>query len=102
METGYLKKGIFKGSRSDAWLLKYPTGSKIPLHTDPVAEGNTHYRLNIVIKKPAMGGVFSCKKTIFNFRDVIVLFRPDKEPHRVSEIVDGSRWVVSFGWLVGE
>lgn len=35
----------------DSYLIRYPEGSEIPPHTDPVQAGR-HYRLNIVLKSP--------------------------------------------------
>lgn len=43
----------------DSYLLRYPEGSEIPPHTDPVGAGR-HYRLNIVLKSPRAGGEFVC------------------------------------------
>jgi hypothetical protein len=50
----------------DCYLIKYPTGSRIPFHTDPlpVAEGQepkVHRRLNAIIKTAGRGGAFEFK-----------------------------------------
>ena len=41
----------------DSYLIRYPEGSAIPPHTDPVSTGR-HYRLNIVLKASPRGGEF--------------------------------------------
>ena len=38
----------------DAYLLRFPTGARIPPHRDPV-DGRRHYRLNLILR-PAMRG----------------------------------------------
>jgi len=81
----------------DVYLLKYPTGTNIPEHTD-VVHGARHCRLNIILRKGG-GGVFSCEKCIIN-TSRIVLFRPDINKHSVSPITKGSRIVLSIGWLL--
>ncbi len=52
--TGYDKMLLATAAwpiRFDSYLIRYPEGSEIPPHTDPVADGR-HYRLNIVLKSP--------------------------------------------------
>jgi hypothetical protein len=49
----------------DSYLLRYPEGSEIPPHTDPVTTGR-HYRLNIVLKSPKSGGEFVCANPNFS------------------------------------
>ena len=73
-------------------------GSKITEHRDLVAKGK-HYRLNIVIKKAPEGGTFK-GKTIWNILDRVILFRPDIETHSVSEVLSGTRYVISFGKII--
>ena len=83
----------------DSYLIRYPEGSEIPSHTDPVAKGR-HYRLNIILKAPQSGGDFVCSQPIYETRR-IKFFRPDKSSHSVSRVVGGSRYVLSFGWVLG-
>ena len=82
----------------DSYLIRYPEGSEIPPHTDPVAEGR-HYRLNLVLKSPRSGGEFVCASPIFASRR-IKLFRPDACEHSVTKVVGGSRYVLSMGWVI--
>lgn len=82
----------------DLWLLRYPEGAHIDWHTDPVNEGK-HFRLNVLLKKAKRGGKFLTKKVpIFNHARA-VLFRPDRDLHKVTEIQEGTRYVLSLGWI---
>ncbi|MBS7807920.1 2OG-Fe(II) oxygenase [Variovorax sp. PCZ-1] len=82
----------------DCYLLRYPQGSAIPPHTDPVTD-KRHYRLNIVVKRAVEGGDFLCATPIFATAR-IKLFRPDACEHAVSEVKKGSRYVFSLGWVL--
>jgi hypothetical protein len=84
----------------DSYLIRYPEGSEIPPHTDPVQSGR-HYRLNIVLKAPSSGGEFICSTPIFATTR-IKLFRPDACEHSVTRVVGGSRYVLSLGWVLGK
>jgi len=81
----------------DSYLIRYPEGSEIPPHTDPVQQGR-HYRLNLVLKAPRSGGDFVCATPIFASRH-IKLFRPDACEHSVTRVEGGSRYVWSLGWV---
>jgi len=81
----------------DCYLIRYPEGSQIPPHTDPVQAGR-HYRLNIILKSPASGGEFICATPLFASKR-IKLFRPDACEHSVTRVVGGSRYVLSIGWI---
>lgn len=89
---------IFPLQGVDCHLIKFPTGSNIPPHVDPVGHGR-HYRLNIILKKAKAGGEFVCEDTIINWWR-IKLFRPDIAEHSVTEITAGNRLVFSLGWLL--
>src|ERR1700741_5119070 len=82
----------------DSYLIRYPEGSEIPPHTDPVQEGR-HYRLNIILKAPRSGGDFQCATPLFSTKR-IKLFRPDACEHSVTRVVGGSRYVLSVGWVL--
>ncbi|HRE17989.1 MAG TPA: hypothetical protein PLW86_13140 [Rhodocyclaceae bacterium] len=82
----------------DSYLIRYPEGSEIPPHVAPVQAGR-HYRLNIVLKAPQSGGEFICATPIFATRR-IKLFRPDACEHSVTQVVGGSRYVFSLGWVL--
>lgn len=83
----------------DSYLIRYPDGSAIPPHTDPVQDGR-HYRLNIILKSPRSGGEFTCEKPLFATKR-IKLFRPDISEHSVTQVKGGSRYVLSIGWVLG-
>lgn len=93
--TGYYKLPLLIFLSFDSYILKYCEGSYIPAHKDYLHNYN-HYRLNIELCKAKKGGVFSCKKQIFNWWR-INLFRPDLYSHSVSPIEKGIRYILSFG-----
>ena len=84
----------------DSYLIRYPDGSSIPPHKDPVQQGR-HYRLNIILKAPQAGGEFICAKPIYS-SSRIKLFRPDQCEHSVTKVQGGSRYVLSIGWVRGK
>ena len=94
--TGYLKLPLRKGSLYDIYLLKFPEGSNVPEHTDPVW-GINHVRLNIILRHATKGGRFVCKNTILN-TNRMKLFRPDIEKHSVTTVEKGERFVLSLGF----
>lgn len=81
----------------DVYLLRFAEGSGIPPHTDPVTAGR-HYRCNIVIKQARQGGEFLCASPIFA-TERIKLFRPDACEHSVTRVEQGTRYVLSIGWV---
>ena len=99
-DTGYDKMLLFTARwplAFDSYLIRYPDGSEIPPHMDPVQSGR-HYRLNVILKSPRSGGEFVCADPIFATRR-IKLFRPDACAHSVTLVVGGSRYVLSVGWV---
>jgi hypothetical protein len=81
----------------DCYLLRFPEGSEIAPHKDPVTKGK-HFRLNIILKKSLSGGQFLCENPILQ-TSRMNLFRPDISEHSVTKVVGGSRYVFSIGWL---
>lgn len=101
-ESGYDKMLLATLSRPipfDCYLIRYPIGSSIAPHTDPVKD-RRHFRLNIVIKRSPIGGEFICDNPIFT-KTRIKFFRPDISEHSVTRVEGGSRYVLSVGWLWG-
>lgn len=99
-QTGYEKMLLATARfpvRFDLYLLRYPTGSSVPAHVDPV-DGQRHFRLNVVLREAELGGSFTCVRPIFETRR-LKLFRPDVSEHSVSPIQQGSRLVLSLGWV---
>lgn len=102
--SGYSKMALLESLWPipfDLYLLKFPEGSEIPEHVDKVDEGFKHYRLNIILKKSISGGEFLTEKSIINWSR-IKFFRPDISKHSVTKVVGGSRYVLSFGFLIKE
>jgi hypothetical protein len=111
--SGYSVLTLFKSKllQRDAYIIKYPTGSAIPAHKDPVPEGYVHWRLNIVLPTKHTGGDFYylypenpnntyliySKTSWFGLK--IIKFAPSEITHSVSEVISGTRYVLSFGWL---
>jgi hypothetical protein len=98
--TGYKVLTLINSKffKFDCHILKYPEGSSIPPHKDPAKEGYEHYRLNITLKRSKIGGYFNCANTLYRSLRV-ALFRPDLETHSVMEVLLGTRYVLSIGWL---
>ena len=93
----YEKKLLLVGRWYDCYLIRYFPNYVMPSHKDEV--GNMrHYRLNIVLWGK---GKFTCEKTIFNFFNKIILFRPDLYLHDVK-VYDNMRYVLSIGWILIE
>jgi hypothetical protein len=101
--TGYDKMLLLTASWPlpfDSYLIRYPEGSQIPPHTDPLSSGR-HYRLNVILKSSRVGGAFVCARPIFESKR-IKLFRPDACEHSVTKVEGGSRYVLSIGWVLGK
>ena len=99
-KTGYEKLLLLsaKWPRSfDVHLLRFLQGHEIPPHVDQVDFGQ-HHRLNIVLKQAKEGGEFVCQNPIYESRR-IKYFRPDISEHSVGRIIEGSRYVLSVGWI---
>lgn len=98
-KTGYLKKRLVESNflKFDIYLIKYPVKSEIPEHVDEISDEYEHHRLNIILKKPKLGGEFYLNGIKQKRR--INKFRPDIQKHSVTKILKGSRYVLSIGWL---
>lgn len=81
----------------DVYLLRFPEGSEIAPHRDPVAQGQ-HFRLNLILKSARRGGDFICAEPIYASKR-IKLFRPDACEHRVTRVEQGTRYLLSIGWV---
>ena len=99
LNTNYQKLVICNFGFFDINLIKIPTGTQIPRHTDPI-ENKRHYRLNINLVKPSVGGHFQGKYLWKLPR--ITLIRPDIHPHAVSEIFKGHALILSIGIAIAE
>ena len=81
----------------DIYLLRFREGAEISSHTDSVTSGE-HHRLNIIIRHARSGGEFICEKPIFENKR-LKYFRPDLSEHSVSKVTEGTRYVLSIGWV---
>lgn len=88
--TGYRKLLLAMGSCWDAYLLDYPKGSSVPVHTDPVP-GRRHWRANLVLF-----GAWSYQGDAVLRVGPLVVSRPDVMPHSVPP-VSRRRVVLSVG-----
>ena len=81
----------------DAFLLRYPVGSKIPQHDDPAEEGMCHVRFNAIVIAGA-GGMLSLdgEELPLDNGDAYV-FRPDVIQHSVTAVEECTRLVLSVG-----
>ena len=79
----------------DCYLLRFPEGTQIPPHRDPVKSGR-HFRLNLIVKRSRSGGEFVCTDPIFETHRV-KFFPSDLCIHSVTRVVGGSRYVLSIG-----
>ena len=97
--SGYYKLKIFESKllKMDCYILKYPEGSYIDVHKDPVPEPYEHHRLNVILKKAEKGGTFLLDYVEQTGR--IHKFRPDIQEHNLHRIEKGIRYVLSIGWL---
>lgn len=98
--TGYAKMLLGTGTWPlpfDLYLLRFREGHEIPPHVDQVDHGD-HYRANLILKAPKVGGEFRCDAPIHDGARLKV-FRPDTVEHAVTRIEKGSRYVLSVGWI---
>jgi hypothetical protein len=82
----------------DCYLLRFPVGTEIPPHRDPVSAGR-HYRMNIILKRSPKGGDFVCDRPMFHSRR-LNLFRSDICTHSVTRVEGSPRYVLSIGWVL--
>jgi hypothetical protein len=98
--TGYEKMPLFisKQLKCDFYLLKFPAGTVVPTHTDPVDKEYDHYRINYtVIGSNCVGQrMYVLGKHRRFWR--IIFFRPDKYEHGLQK-QKRDAYMFSFGWL---
>lgn len=99
-DTGY-EKSFIAGLKwplcFDLYLLRLKKGAFIHPHVDKVNSGR-HYRLNIILNFAEKGGEFICDSPLY-CSPRIKYFRPDISRHSVSEVIAGTRYVLSLGWV---
>ena len=97
--SGYSKLALIISRRFlfDIYILKFPVGSYIDNHKDPVVDDFEHHRLNVILSPAIRGGKLVIKGQSQDGK--VHKFRPDKFLHKVTEIKEGTRYVLSIGWL---
>ena len=98
LNANYQKLVICNFGFFDINLIKILTGTQIPWHTDPII-GKRHYRLNIDLVKPKVGGHF-IGKSLWKLPR-ITLIRPDIHLHKVTEVFKGHSLILSIGVAIG-
>jgi hypothetical protein len=81
-----------------AYILKFPTGTGITEHTDPVEKGYNHYRINITLWKSRKDAGMFIRGPCVRFLN-IEFFRPDLYTHGMQQIT-GRMYILSFGLRV--
>lgn len=97
--SGYEKLRLFQFTwpiGTDCYLLRYPRGSYLPVHIDPLTHGLRHFRINLTLKKASKGGHFACLWPLFRIGRLCI-FRSDLAQHCMSRVEEGSRIVLSVG-----
>lgn len=92
--------GVPQDTAHDCYLVKYETGSCIPLHRDDAPMAQEHHRLNAMVQMPLEGGELwvSGQPVSLNTRDCY-LFRPDLDEHEVEKVLAGTRLIFTVGVL---
>lgn len=95
--SGYEKLLLLRSKRlrCDCYVLRYRPAAFIAEHTDPVDAGFEHRRINIELWR-GVGGTFLLQGVPQHAR--IHSFRPDVQPHAVTPVERGTRYVLSIGW----
>lgn len=96
--SGYYKIKLLESKwlKFDVYLLKYPEGSEIALHIDPAPTNYEHHRINLELNSDFSGGIPVVEGHV---KGRAYRFRPDIQKHHVTEVVRGTRYVLSIGWL---
>lgn len=98
--TGYFNYKVASNTRFlfDIYLVKFPVGCCLPAHVDEVETGK-HYRVNIILWPALKGGKFRCENCIVDL-PFLKIFRPDVNEHEVTLIEKGTRYILSFGFIL--
>lgn len=79
----------------DAYILRFPAGSSVIGHVDPVEAGYEHHRINIILKYDGFSRMY-IEGPIQRWGR-IERFRPDLHFHGLHR-VQTSMYMLSFGW----
>ncbi len=103
-ESGYWKLLLARSKllKFDAYILKLPQGCYVPPHRDPVS-GFRHFRLNVTLRRARLGGITLIRPApgiLCHIQEKrAYVFRPDQLEHMVTDVKEGSVWLLSIGWL---
>lgn len=100
---------------ADLYILKFPPGSSIDWHTDPVNPGLQHHRLNVFLRRPRVGCQIMTKflaldgekrgaqKLTMRHKPRWHYMRPDVTEHAVNPNLDTKTgYILSLGWVTKE
>jgi hypothetical protein len=92
--------GLPEDTGHDAYIVRYPAGTSIPLHKDDAPLASEHHRINCMVLPAVRGGKLYVGGELCDLRarDAYT-FRPDVEEHEVSEVLAGVRAIFSVGAL---
>ncbi len=92
--------GLPEDTGHDAYIVRYPAGTSIPLHKDDAPLASEHHRINCMVLPAVRGGELYVGGELCDLRarDAYT-FRPDLEEHEVSEVLAGVRAIFSVGAL---
>lgn len=99
---GHYEKMMLIRSRlfqCDLYILRFPEGSHVKEHIDPVDNGR-HYRANLTLRKPKEGGEIFIDGTPIYEGSRLTIFRPDIQKHWMTKIIKGSVLILSFGFAI--
>ena len=95
----YEKFLILQILKVDCYLLRYRKNSYLRSHIDATDADHRHWRVNIILKKSRLGGVFCCEKSILDWTR-LKIFEAGKYSHSLSRIRQGKRLVLSMGMRI--
>lgn len=100
---GYRKLCLWQGASWDLYVIDYPVGAAMQLHTDEV-EGHEHHRINLVLwgdpdafESYSVGPGTMTLDERPRWARRLVIFRPDQQPHGLGQL-RRRRVVLSLGW----
>jgi predicted 2-oxoglutarate/Fe(II)-dependent dioxygenase YbiX len=90
--------GLAEDEPHDCYLLRYPEGSYIPPHVDDTPA--EHHRINCLVEPARLGGDLIVSGIRYQLRaGDAYAFRPDLEPHEVTRVERGARFLFTVGAL---
>jgi hypothetical protein len=85
----------------DCYVLRYKAGTYNPLHKDDAPFGASHWRINVLLQAPLLGGKLWVDGAYVPMEPGDALaFRPDLLAHAVDYINSGTRLLLTVGVLL--